>query len=126
MKKFALAGCAFMGIVSSAWAQVVPIQPTAPVTMTPDDQYCTFDGTVATTYSFWVYLFVYRQDGTNVYTNYWYCVNNTGNPYTFRSPAFSTSTWGLAVGNTYRFHAIVQYSPTNRPTIDYTVTVTAD
>lgn len=123
MKRIAIGAVTGLAVwvASAVAAEAQQITPTGPMKITASDTSTVYSATITTSYSFWFYLNI-TNNGTVVYTNYWYIIN-PGPSYNFVSPLLDTTSWGLATGNVIDFHAIVQLSPTHRVANDYYVTV---
>jgi hypothetical protein len=106
---------------SALAAEAQQITPTGPMKIQVTDISEVYTATITTNYSFWLYLTI-TNNGVSVYNNQWYCVNS-GPSYNFQSPVLSTSSWGLAVGNTIDFHLQCAVTPTHRVTSDYYLAV---
>lgn len=109
----------WFGSALAAEAQV--IQPQGPLQIRVTDASVVYSATITTNYNF-TFILTVKKNGVTVYSCQWYCVNN-GPTYNFQSPALSTSTWGMQVGNTITFCATVQITPTLRYTNNYNVIV---
>jgi hypothetical protein len=100
----------------------ISVTPTGPTALHVTDTTSTYTATITTNYTFTFYLFVFNGN-TQVYLNSWYVVQ-TGPSYNFQSPALSTSTWGLAVGNQMDYRGRAMLSARVGAQTEWYVTVT--
>src|SRR5581483_2592535 len=108
---------------SALAAEAQQITPTGPMKITSTDQSVTYSATITTNYSFWAYLTIFN-NGVQVAT--WQAHVIQGGPsYMLQPPAFSTSTWGLAVADVIDFHLRIAVTPSFGYISDYNVTVQA-